>query len=61
MRVWLSGAKTNFRVVKEGDVFNCFGVGVVISKGDETYPEGTYLFGNTGTVNFFELTHEKQK
>ena len=27
MRVWLAGAKTNFRVVQAGNVFNCFGVG----------------------------------
>jgi NADPH-dependent curcumin reductase CurA len=27
MKVWLSGAKTNFRTVSSGDIFNCFGLG----------------------------------
>ena len=30
MRVWLAGAKTNFRTVKAGDIFNCFGLGQVV-------------------------------
>ena len=34
MRVWLSGARTNFRIVKEGDVFNCFGVAQIIETND---------------------------
>ncbi len=29
MRVWLSGAKTNYRQVHAGDVFNCFGLGII--------------------------------
>jgi len=53
MRVWLAGAKTNFRQVKQGDIFNCFGVGKVIKSKDESYAEGSYIFGNTGTTNFF--------
>lgn len=53
MRVWLAGAKTNFRTVKTGDVFNAFGVGQVVQSEDETYPIGSYLFGNTGTTNYF--------
>lgn len=40
MRVWLSGAKTNYRQVGNGDVFNCFGVGVIESSKDESYPVG---------------------
>jgi NADPH-dependent curcumin reductase CurA len=38
MKVWLAGAKTNFRVVGAGDTFNCFGVGLVIHSRDEMYP-----------------------
>lgn len=53
MRVWLSGAKTNFRVVKEGDVFNCFGIGQIVHSKDEDYPVDMLIFGNTGTVNYF--------
>jgi len=53
MRVWLSGAKTNFRTVAPGDVFNCFGVGVVVQSQDDVYSVGTYIFGNTGTSNYF--------
>lgn len=53
MKVWLAGAKTNFRAVKQGDLFNAFGVGVILQSEDEMYPKGTYLFGNTGTCNYF--------
>ena len=30
MYVWLSGAPTNYRRVQIGDVFNCFGLGIVV-------------------------------
>ena len=30
MYVWLAGARTNFRTVQIGDVFNCFGLGIVV-------------------------------
>lgn len=53
MRVWLSGAKTNYRQVQAGDVFNCFGLGEIIRSNDEDFEVGSYLFGNTGTVNYF--------
>lgn len=59
MRVWLNGAKTNFRTVAAGDVFNAFGVGRIIYSKNEDYPEGSYLFGNTGTTNYFELDEQK--
>lgn len=29
MRVWLSGAKTNYSQVHPGDIFNCFGLGII--------------------------------
>ncbi len=38
MRVWMSGAKTNFRSLKEGDVFNCFGLGKIIHSKDSSFP-----------------------
>lgn len=34
MRVWLAGAKTNFRTVGAGDIFNAFGVGVIVYSRD---------------------------
>lgn len=61
MRVWLSGAKTNFRTVAPGDVFNAFGLGQVIQSGAEAFPVGSYIWGNTGTTNFLELNSEKEK
>ena len=61
MRVWLSGAKTNFRQVGPSDTFNCFGVGEVVQSKDETYPVGTLLFGNTGTSNYLELDDTRQR
>lgn len=61
MRVWLSGAKTNYRQVVNGDVFNCFGVGVIESSKDESYPVGEYVFGNTGTVNYFVMDEQRQR
>ena len=59
MRVWLSGAKTNFRTVKAGDVFNCFGVGEIIQSQDDNHKVGSYIFGNTGTNNYFELDEQR--
>ena len=59
MRVWLSGAKTNFRVVNEGDIFNCFGVGEVVQSQDDSYPVGSHIFGNTGTTSYMELDDQK--
>ena len=53
MYVWLSGSKTQFRTVKEGEVFNCFGVGVVVQEGSGSFEKGSYIFGNTGTTNYF--------
>lgn len=53
MRVWLSGAKTNYRQVHAGDIFNCFGLGLIDKSNNEDYPVGSYLFGNTGTSNYF--------
>jgi hypothetical protein len=40
MRVWLSGAKTNYRKVEKGDIFNCFGVGVIERSSNEDYAVG---------------------
>jgi len=44
MRVWLSGAKTNYRQVEGGDIFNCFGLGMIERSNNEDYPVGSYLF-----------------
>jgi len=35
MSVWLSGAKTNFKTIHNGDIFNCFGVGQIIQSNDD--------------------------
>jgi NADPH-dependent curcumin reductase CurA len=56
MRVWLSGAKTNYRQVGKGDIFNCFGIGTVIQSSIEDYPVGSYVWGNTGTTSYFDMT-----
>lgn len=61
MRVWLSGAKTNYRQVNSGDVFNCFGLGIIEASKNEDFPVNSYLFGNTGTANYFELTEQKER
>jgi NADPH-dependent curcumin reductase CurA len=61
MRVWLSGAKTNYPQVHAGDIFNCFGLGIIEKSNSEDFPVNSYLFGNTGTVSYFELTEQKQR
>jgi hypothetical protein len=40
MKVWLNGAKTNYHQVTNGDIFNCFGVGIIEKSKDSNYPEG---------------------
>jgi hypothetical protein len=61
MRVWLSGAATNFRTVAPGDIFNCFGLAKIIQSEDTNYPVDSYIFGNTGTTNYLIINQLKER
>ena len=54
MKFWATGATTYFRKVNIGDVFNCFGLGLIL-QGNENYEAGSYIFGNIGAASYSVL------
>ena len=48
MKFWAAGTKTYFKKVEIGDVFNCFGIGLIL-QGNQIYSKDSYIFGNIGT------------
>lgn len=62
MKFFLAGTQTYFRIVNIGDLFNCFGLAIVIQgNSDSGYETGDYVFGNVGTCDYNVLDDLRQR